>query len=172
MGDSMSLDIVKIQTSKGDIVITLDRKKAPVTVANFLKYVEDKFFDGTIFHRVIPDFMVQGGGMNSDMSQKDTRPPIVNEASNGLKNNRTTLAMARTNDPDSATAQFFINLKNNDSLNHAGSANPGYAVFGKVTEGMDIVDEIAAVPTAQKGQHDDVPVETVSIESATVVTGQ
>ena len=165
----MSQDTVKVQTSMGEIVIALDTEKAPVTAANFLKYVADKFFDGTIFHRVIPDFMIQGGGFTPDMAQKETGAPIVNEASNGLKNDRGTLAMARTNDPDSATAQFFINLKDNAFLNYAGPANPGYAVFAKVTEGMDVVDAIAAVKTAQKGGHDDVPVETVSIESATVV---
>ena len=167
----MSQDTVKVQTSMGEIVIALDSEKAPVTAANFLKYVQEKFFDGTIFHRVIPDFMIQGGGFSPDMAQKETGSPIVNEASNGLKNDRGTLAMARTNDPDSATAQFFINLKDNAFLNYAGPANPGYAVFGKVTEGMDVVDAIAGVKTAQKGGHDDVPVETVSIESATVVEG-
>ena len=165
----MSQDTVKGQTSMGEIVIALDSEKAPVTAANFLKYVQEKFFDGTIFHRVIPDFMIQGGGFSPDMAQKETGSPIVNEASNGLKNDRGTLAMARTNDPDSATAQFFINLKDNAFLNYAGPANPGYAVFAKVTEGMDVVDAIAGVKTAQKGGHDDVPVETVSIESATVV---
>ena len=153
----------------GEIVIALDTEKAPVTVANFLKYVGEKFFDGTIFHRVIPDFMIQGGGFTPDMAQKENGAPIANEASNGLKNDRGTLAMARTSDPDSATAQFFINLKDNAFLNYADSANPGYAVFAKVTEGMDVVDAIAAVKTAQKGGHDDVPVEMVSIESATVV---
>ena len=167
----MSQDTVKIQTSMGEIVIAVDTEKAPVTAANFLKYVAEKFFEGTIFHRVIPDFMIQGGGFSPDMAQTETGSPIVNEASNGLKNDRGTLAMARTNDPDSATAQFFINLKDNAFLNYAGPANPGYAVFGKVTEGMDVVDAIAGVKTAQKGGHDDVPVETISIESATVVEG-
>lgn len=165
----MSQDTVKIQTSKGEITIQLDSEKAPVSAANFVSYVEQKFFDGTIFHRVIPDFMIQGGGFSPDMSQKDTAEAIVNEASNGLKNDRGTLAMARTNDPDSATAQFFINLKDNDFLNYAGPANPGYAVFAKVTEGMDVVDKIAAVKTAQKGYHDDVPVDEVLIESAAIV---
>lgn len=168
----MSTETVKLQTSKGDIVIALDAEKAPVTVDNFLQYVAKKHFDGTIFHRVIPDFMIQCGGMLPDMSQKDTLPPIVNEASNGLKNDRGTLAMARTNDPDSATAQFFINLKDNDFLNYAGPANPGYAVFGKVTEGMDVVDDIATVETTQKGYHDDVPAEAILIESATVVSDE
>ncbi|MBE0536817.1 MAG: peptidyl-prolyl cis-trans isomerase [Phycisphaerae bacterium] len=162
-------DAVKLETSAGDIVIELNREKAPLTVANFMTYAEDGFFDGTIFHRVIPDFMIQGGGMTADMSQRKTRAAIKNEASNGLKNDRGTLAMARTNDPDSATAQFFINLKDNDFLNYKGPSNPGYAVFGKVVEGMDVVDAIAAVKTTSKGHHDDVPAEPVVIKSATVV---
>lgn len=166
----MSQDIIKLQTNKGDIVIALDREKAPVTVDNFIQYIDKNHFDGTIFHRVIPDFMIQGGGMLPDMSQKDTLSPIVNEASNGLKNDRGTIAMARTNDPDSATAQFFISLKDNDFLNYTSPANPGYAVFGKVTEGMEVVDEIAKVQTIQKGYHDDVPAEDIIIESASIVT--
>ena len=164
----MSQDTVKVQTSMGEIVIALDTEKAPVTAANFLKHVADKFFDGTIFHRVIPDFMIQGGGFTPDMAQKETGAPIVNEASNGLKNDRGTLAMARTNDPDSATAQFFINLKDNAFLNYAGPANPGYAVFAKVTEGMDVVDAIATVQTGNKSYYQDVPVVPVVIESVKV----
>ena len=161
-------DKVKLETTKGDIVIELDGKAAPASAANFLQYVNDKFFNGTIFHRVIPNFMVQGGGMTPDMAQKTTRDPIVNEASNGLKNERGTVAMARTNDPNSATSQFFINHKDNSFLDYTGPENPGYAVFGKVIEGMDIVDVIAAVKTATKDFNDDVPVETVEIVSASI----
>jgi len=157
---------VKLQTTMGDIVIELNEEAAAITVKNFLGYVEKGFFDGTIFHRVIPGFMIQGGGFTTDMLKKQTMPPITNEAGNGLKNNRGTIAMARTNDPDSATGQFFINLVNNDSLNYTGSANPGYAVFGKVVEGMDVVDKIAAVKTTRKGPYSDVPAEPVVINSA------
>ena len=154
----------------GDIVIELDEQAAPVTVQNFLEYVEDGFFDGKIFHRVIPDFMIQGGGFTEDMSQAQTRDPIANEAANGLKNKRGTLAMARTSDPDSATAQFFINHKDNDFLDYAGSGNPGYAVFGKTVEGMDVVDAIASVKTTTRNGMGDVPVEPVVIISASVVS--
>ena len=157
--------VVLLSTSKGDITIELDADKAPVTVENFLGYVDDGFYEGTIFHRVIPGFMIQGGGFADDMSQKRTRSPIKNEADNGLKNDRGTLAMARTAVKDSATAQFFINLKDNDFLNHGGR-DFGYAVFGRVTDGMEVVDAIAAVPTARKGPHGDVPVEPVVIRSA------
>jgi len=160
---------VKLTTSKGDITIELNEEKAPVTSANFLRYVNDGFYAGTIFHRVIPGFMIQGGGMTSDMSSKNTHPPIVNEAGNGLKNQRGTLAMARTNDPNSATSQFFINHKDNDFLNYTSPANPGYAVFATVTDGMDVVDAIADTPTGRQGMHDDVPTETISIESAQVI---
>ena len=163
---------VKLETSIGDIVIELNEKAAPVTVKNFIRYAEEGFYDGTIFHRVIPNFMIQGGGFKSDMQQKKTREPIVNEAKNGLKNDRGTIAMARTNDPNSATAQFFINHKNNDFLNYSGAQNPGYAVFGKVIEGMDVVDKIAAVKTSQKGPQSDVPVEPVVIKSARVISGK
>lgn len=156
---------IKIQTSKGDIVIELNEKAAPVTTKNFLQYIEDAFYDGTIFHRVIADFMIQGGGMTEDMRQKKTNSPITNEANNGLKNDRGTIAMARTNDPDSATSQFFINHKDNDFLNYASETNPGYAVFGKTVEGMDVVDAIAAVKT----KPGDVPAETVLIKSVKVV---
>ena len=164
----MPNDKVTLKTSMGDIVIQLDAAKAPVTVANFLEYARDGFFDGTIFHRVIPGFMIQGGGLTGDMSPKETRDPIANEATNGLANDKGTVAMARTGDPNSATAQFFINLTNNDFLNHSGPANYGYAVFGKVVEGMEVVDAIAGVKTANKGHYEDVPVETVVIESAAI----
>lgn len=162
--------MVKLQTSMGDIVIELNEEAAPVTVKNFLQYVEDGFFDGKIFHRVMPNFMVQGGGFTEDMSQGQTRDQIVNEAANGLKNDRGTLAMARTNDPNSATAQFFINHNDNDFLNYSGAANPGYAVFGKTVEGMDVVDAIASVKTTTKQGMDDVPAEPVTIISASVVS--
>ena len=162
--------MVKLQTTMGDILIELDDQAAPVTVKNFLEYVEDGFFNGKIFHRVIPNFMIQGGGFSEDMRQDKTRDPIVNEANNGLKNERGTIAMARTNDPNSATAQFFINHTDNDFLNYAGQANPGYAVFGKTVEGMDVVDAIAAVKTTTRNGMDDVPVEPVVITSATVVS--
>lgn len=165
----MAAKKVEMKTSHGDIVIELDEKKSPVTVKNFIGYVEDKFFDGMIFHRVIPDFMIQGGGFNVDMKEKKTKAPIINEGGNGLKNARGTLAMARTNDPDSATAQFFINLKDNAFLN-AAPGNPGYAVFGKVVEGMDTVDSIASVETDSYGFHDDVPTEPVVIDSARVIS--
>ncbi|MFA5239733.1 MAG: peptidylprolyl isomerase [Phycisphaerae bacterium] len=161
---------VKLETTMGDIVIELDAKAAPVTVKNFLAYTEEGFFDGTIFHRVIPNFMIQGGGFTSDMAEKETHPPIINEANNGLKNDRGTIAMARTNDPDSATSQFFINHQKNDFLNYAGPGKPGYAVFGKVVDGLETVDKIAAVATGQKGPHGDVPVEPIVIKSAKVVS--
>jgi cyclophilin family peptidyl-prolyl cis-trans isomerase len=160
---------VKLETSMGDIVVELDAKAAPVTVDNFLGYVQEGFYNGTIFHRVILNFMIQGGGFTPDMKQKQTRRPIVNEANNGLKNGRGAIAMARTNDPDSATSQFFINHKSNDFLNYSGPDNPGYAVFGKVVEGMDVVDKIAVVKTTEKLSHKDVPVEPVVIKSAAVV---
>lgn len=161
---------VVIETSKGTIVLELDPVKAPGTVENFLAYVEAGFYDGTIFHRVIPNFMVQGGGFDANMSKKDTRAPIQNEADNGLKNDKGTVAMARTNDPHSATAQFFINHTDNDFLNHTAK-NPrgwGYAVFGKVIEGLDVVDAIAAVKTGVHSGMRDVPTETVTITSVKV----
>ena len=161
--------MVKLETSMGDIVIELNDDAAPVTVKNFLGYVEDGFFDGTIFHRVINGFMIQAGGFTAQMQKKQTKPPIVNEASNGLKNNRGTVAMARTNNPDSATSQFFINHKNNDFLNYVENGNPGYAVFGKTVKGMDIVDAIAAVKTTTRMGMENVPVEPVVINSAKVV---
>ena len=157
--------VVTLETSLGAIVLELDAEKAPVTVANFLAYVEDGFFDGTVFHRVIPDFMIQGGGFAADMSQKPTKTPIKNEADNGLENDSYTVAMARTAVKDSATAQFFINLKDNDFLNHGGR-DFGYAVFGKVTGGVDVVKKIAGVATTTKGGHQNVPVEPVLIKSA------
>lgn len=160
---------IKFQTSKGAIVIELNDEKAPVTTANMIEYVKDGFYDGTIFHRVIKGFMIQGGGMTSDMKEKETKGPIVNESSNGLTNDRGTIAMARTNDPNSATSQFFINHKDNEFLNFQNAANPGYAVFGKVVEGMDVLDAIADVPTSSVGYHDDVPTETVVIESAQII---
>lgn len=165
-----SSKIVKLETSMGDIIIKLNEEAAPVTVKNFLRYVEEGFYDGTIFHRVIPDFMIQAGGFTADMQGKRTYEPIINEASNGLKNNRGTIAMARTNEPNSATSQFFINHKDNDFLNYAGRDKPGYAVFGRTVEGMDVVDAIATVRTTRKGQHSDIPVEPVVIKSASVVS--
>jgi len=161
-------DTVLLKTSKGEIKVKLDFDKAPVTAENFAGYVKDGFFDGTIFHRVISGFMVQGGGMNADMSEKKTKAPIKLESNNGLGNERGSIAMARTNDPNSATAQFFINHSNNAFLNYA-PGNPGYAVFGKVVEGMDVVDEIALVETGRKGYHDDVPTEAIVIEAAAFV---
>jgi len=158
--------VITISTNHGDIVIELFEETAPVSCENFRQYVNDGFFDGTIFHRVIPNFMIQGGGFTPDMSQKETRDPIKNEADNGEKNMRGTLAMARTQVVDSATAQFFINLRDNNFLDHGGR-DFGYAVFGKVTTGMDIVDAIAAVPTGNNAGHSDVPVDAVIIESAT-----
>ena len=158
--------MVKFETSLGDFVIELDADKAPVTAANFLQYVDDGHFDGTVFHRVIPGFVIQGGGMTADMRQKPTRKPIENEATNGLKNLRGTLSMARTNDVNSATSQFFVNLVDNAFLDHQGPRNYGYAVFGRVIEGMDVIDAIAAVKTGRKGHHDDVPLEPVTVRSA------
>ncbi len=158
--------MITISTNHGDIVIELFEETAPVSCENFRQYVNDGFFDGTIFHRVIPNFMIQGGGFTPDMSQKETRDPIKNEADNGEKNVRGTLAMARTQVVDSATAQFFINLRDNNFLDHGGR-DFGYAVFGKVTAGMDIVDAIAAVRTGNNAGHSDVPVDAVIIESAT-----
>ncbi len=163
---------VKLQTTKGDIIIELNEKKAPVTVKNFLAYVQEGFYDGSIFHRVIPNFMIQGGGFTRDMNRKKPHPPIVNEGKNGLKNNRGTIAMARTPDPDSATSQFFINHKNNASLNYVKGGNPGYAVFGKVIEGMDTVNAIAAVKTTTVKGMRDVPAEPVVIKSAKVITAE
>jgi len=161
---------VKLETSMGNIIIELNEQAAPVTVKNFLGYVEEGFYDGTIFHRVMPDFMIQGGGFTDQMVEKQTRAPIINEAKNGLKNERGTIAMARQNDPDSATCQFFINHRDNDFLNYVENGNPGYAVFGKIIEGMDVVDAIASVVTTTRMGYDDVPVKTVVIKSARVVS--
>ena len=157
--------VVVLETSQGSIEIELDAQKAPLSAQNFLAYVDAGFYDGTIFHRVIPGFMIQGGGFDGKLSQKPTRGPIKNEADNGLKNQRGTIAMARTSDKDSATAQFFINLKDNDFLNHGGR-DFGYAVFGHVTSGMDVVDKIAGVKTTTKGMNENVPVESVTIVKA------
>ena len=157
--------MVILTTTHGDITIDLFEDDAPITVENFLAYVDEGFFDGTIFHRVIPGFMIQGGGLTEGLQQKSPRSPIKNEADNGRINTRGTLAMARTQVVDSATAQFFINLSDNTVLDH-GARDFGYAVFGKVTDGMDVVDQIAAVPTGHRGMHSDVPTETVFIESA------
>ncbi len=171
-GKSMSsTPRVKLQTNQGEMIIELDAEKAPKTVENFLTYVREGFYDGTIFHRVINNFMVQGGGFDADMKQKQTHAPVDNEADNKLKNDVYTLAMARTSDPHSATAQFFINTANNDFLNFT-SPTPngwGYAVFGKVVEGTDVVDKIKSVKTGNKGFHQDVPAEDVVIEHASIV---
>lgn len=163
--------MVKLKTSHGDILLDLNAEKAPLTVENFLQYVSDGFYSNTIFHRVIDGFMIQGGGMDPDMKQKTTRAPIKNEADNGLKNEAYTIAMARTGDPHSATAQFFINVSNNDFLNHS-APNPqgwGYCVFGKVVEGQDVVDKIKKIRTGNRAGHQDVPTENVVIESAEIV---
>ncbi|CAM4259447.1 peptidylprolyl isomerase [Bordetella muralis] len=162
---------VKLQTNQGDIVITLDAEKAPKTVENFLSYVKTGFYNGTIFHRVIDGFMIQGGGFEAGLKQKPTQAPIENEANNGLKNDKYTLAMARTSDPHSATAQFFINVSNNDFLNFTAPTPNGwgYAVFGKVTEGTEVVDKIKGVKTGNSGFHQNVPTEDVVIEKAEVL---
>ena len=160
---------VELKTSQGVVTLELYPDRAPKTVENFLQYVREGFYNGTVFHRVIPNFMIQGGGFTPDMAQKPTRGPIINEAANGLRNNTGWVAMARTSDPHSASAQFFINVKDNDFLNHPGQSGWGYAVFGRVVGGMDIVNRIAAVPTANRGPHANVPVTPVVIESARVL---
>ncbi len=162
---------VKLTTSKGDIVLELDPAKAPVTCANFLKNVKSGYYNGLIFHRVIRDFMIQAGGLDASMREKDSRPSIINEADNGLKNEAYTVAMARTGDPNSASTQFFINVVNNAMLNHRGKTQSGwgYAVFGKVVEGTQVVDAIKAVPTTSKGGFKDVPVDPVTIIKAEVI---
>jgi cyclophilin family peptidyl-prolyl cis-trans isomerase len=159
---------VVLDTTKGQIVLELYLQMAPETVVNFLSYVDAKFYDGTIFHRVIPNFMIQGGGFTADMERKPAKEPIKNEADKGLKNDRGTIAMARTGDPHSATAQFYINTINNDFLNHKNKTQQGwgYAAFGKVVKGMDVVDAISAVKTTKRGSFQDVPVEAVVIRSA------
>ncbi|MFN4148346.1 MAG: peptidylprolyl isomerase [Rhodocyclaceae bacterium] len=163
--------MIKLTTSLGTITLELDAEKAPKTVANFIDYVKAGHYDGTIFHRVIDGFMIQGGGFTSGMKQKPTRAPIENEAANGLKNLRGTIAMARTSDPHSATAQFFINVADNDFLDfRAPSGNGwGYCVFGKVVEGMDVVDKIKSVRTGNRGFHQDVPIEDIVIEKVEIV---
>jgi len=166
--------MVEMVTSKGVIKLELDAENAPITVANFLEYVKSGHFEGTIFHRVIPGFVIQGGGLQSGMREKPTNAPIENEADNGLKNLTGTICMARTNDPHSATSQFFINLKDNSFLDHTGknAQGWGYAVFGKVTEGMDVVEAIAAVRTGNAGHHQDVPVEDIVIEKVSLSEGE
>jgi peptidyl-prolyl cis-trans isomerase B (cyclophilin B) len=164
--------LVLIKTSMGDIKVQLDKANAPITVENFVAYANGKFYDGTIFHRVIPDFMIQGGGFDKDMNQKRTsRPPIKNEAGNGLKNTLGTIAMARTSDPNSATAQFFINSKDNEFLDHRDESARGfgYAVFGNVVEGIEVVQKIEKVPTGTRAPHENVPNTPVVIESIRVV---
>ena len=162
---------VLLKTNKGDITLSLDAVKAPKTVANFLQYVKSGHYDGTIFHRVIDNFMIQGGGMTAGLKEKSSGAQIENEANNGLKNDRGTVAMARTSDPHSATAQFFINVNDNDFLNHTSPSAQGwgYAVFGKVTDGLDVVDAIRKVKTGNAGFHQDVPTEDVVIEKASVL---
>lgn len=162
---------VKLTTGMGEIILELEPAEAPKTVANFIQYVEDGHYNGTIFHRVIPNFMIQGGGMDKDMKEKKARAPIANEAKNGLKNDRYTVAMARTSDPHSATAQFFINTNDNSALNFTAENNQGwgYAVFGKVVKGQDVVDKIAKVRTGSMRGHENVPVNPVIIEKAEVV---
>jgi cyclophilin family peptidyl-prolyl cis-trans isomerase len=157
--------MIRFETSHGDFTVELDEESAPLSTQNFLRYVDEGFYDGTIFHRVIPGFMIQGGGLKEDMSHKSGHAPIRNEADNGLRNQRGTLAMARTNDLHSATSQFFVNLVDNDFLdNRAGSF--GYAVFGRVTSGMDVIDRIAKVKTGRRQGHDDVPAEAIVVKSA------
>lgn len=160
--------MIKLETSMGDIFLELETEKAPKSTKNFLTYVKDGHYDGTIFHRVIDGFMIQGGGMDADMKEKSTRDPIENEADNGLTNEPYTVAMARTMDPHSATAQFFINVKKNDFLNHRGKSAEGwgYTVFGKVVKGHGVVNKIKSVSTGRKGFHDDVPLEPVTIIKA------
>lgn len=160
---------VSLKTNMGEIVLELYPEKAPKSVANFLEYVKAGHYNGTIFHRVMSDFMIQGGGFDKSMKQKPTNPPIENEAKNGLKNDAYTVAMARTSAPHSASSQFFINVKNNDFLNYPGQDGWGYAVFGKVIKGTDVVDKIKSVETASSGMHQNVPVKPVVVESATVV---
>ena len=162
---------VKLTTSLGEVVIQLNSEKAPISAANFLNYVNEGFYNGTIFHRIIPDFMAQGGGFDTKFNQKEVHAPIKNEADNGLKNTRGTLAMARTNAPDSATAQFFINYKDNSFLNHTGknASGWGYAVFGEVIEGMEVVDAMAKQATGNRGGHSDVPKTDIVIEKAEVL---
>ena len=162
---------VKLETSLGDIVVRLDARKAPISTANFVQYVKSGFYDGTVFHRVIKNFMIQGGGFTPDLKQKSARASIRNEADNGLKNKKYTIAMARTGEPHSASSQFFINTKDNDFLDFKSQTPQGwgYAVFGKVIKGQEVVDKIAAVQTGKKGYYDDVPMESVIIKKAVIV---
>ena len=164
--------VVELDTNMGAIVIELNEEKAPKTVENFLNYVKSGQYDGTIFHRIIDGFMIQGGGMDAEMNEKPTNAPVENEADNGLKNDKGTIAMARTQDPHSATSQFFLNVKDNDFLNHTGKNMQGwgYTVFGKVTSGMDVIEKMKGVPTGRFGMHADVPKEPVVINSATIIT--
>ncbi len=161
--------MVRFQTSHGDFTIELFPKEAPLTVENFLRYVDEEFFDGTVFHRVVPGFVIQGGGLTPDFEYKDNHAPVKNESDNGLKNGRGALSMARTNDINSATSQFFVNLKDNDFLDYS-SGRHGYAVFARVTEGMDTIDSIAAVKTGRRKGYDDAPLEDAVIVSARRVT--
>ena len=167
----MAMTRVLMKTLLGDITLELDGEKAPATVANFVEYAQSGYYDGTIFHRVINNFMIQGGGFDTDMQQKPTNAPIQNEANNGLKNNRGSVAMARTMDPHSATAQFFINVSDNDFLNFSGENMQGwgYAVFGQVVEGEDVLDKIRVVPTGSQAGHQDVPTDPIVIESVTII---
>jgi cyclophilin family peptidyl-prolyl cis-trans isomerase len=162
--------MIRFHTTHGDFTVELFEKEAPLSVENFLKYVDDEHFDGTIFHRIVPGFVIQGGGLTKDFQPKKTRAPIANEATNGLKNERGTLSMARTNDVNSATSQFFVNLKDNAFLDHS-KAQYGYAVFGRVTDGLDVVDKIAAVKTGTRKQYQDAPLEDVAVVSARRVDG-
>lgn len=166
-------NLIKLETTMGDIYLLLNEQKAPKTCKNFKQYVKDGFYDGTVFHRVIDGFMVQGGGMDASLTAKETREPVLNEADNGLKNVKYSVAMARTNDPHSATAQFFINVKDNTFLNHKGKTMSGwgYAVFGKVVRGKEVVDKIKAVPTRTQGFHENVPATPVVINKASIVDG-
>jgi cyclophilin family peptidyl-prolyl cis-trans isomerase len=156
--------MIRFETTLGNFTVELYADKAPVSTENFLKYIDEGFFDGTVFHRIVPGFVIQGGGFTEDMSQKKNHPPIKNEADNGVKNTRGTLSMARTNDINSATSQFFVNLKDNDFLDHT-RGNFGYAVFGEVTEGMDVIDKIAAVKTGRRRGFEDVPLDPVIMTS-------
>lgn len=167
-----NMPVVELETSMGNITIELNEEKAPKTVENFLNYVNSGQYKGTIFHRVIDGFMIQGGGMDAQMNEKKTNAPIKNEADNGLKNDKGSIAMARTQDPDSATSQFFINVKDNDFLNHTGknAQGWGYTVFGKVTSGMDVIEKMRSVPTGRSGMHADVPTTPIVINSAKVVS--
>ena len=170
IGIATAAPTVELQTTQGKIVLELDATRAPKTVLNFLTYAKEGFYDGTVFHRVIPDFMIQGGGFDKNMGEKTTRAPIENEARNGLKNQRGTIAMARRGDPHSATAQFFINHRDNTRIDYPGHDGWGYAVFGKVVQGMDTVDKIAAVKTGPRPPHRDVPLDPVVILSVKVIS--